>query len=97
MVAAYVELPAGTDLGPLLKGLPGDACTCPHWGFLIKGQILVGNVGEKDERLEAGQLFYLHPGHTAKVDKDAAFVEFSPEGQYNEVLEHVLEKVTAAN
>ena len=36
-----LSLPAGTDLGPLLQGLPGDLCPCPHWGYGIKGQVSV--------------------------------------------------------
>ena len=31
----YFSLAAGTDLAPLLKGLEGDACQSPHWGYLI--------------------------------------------------------------
>ena len=23
---------------PLVKGLPGDACPCPHWGYVVKGR-----------------------------------------------------------
>ena len=37
MSIAYAELPAGTDLGPLLEGLANNACHCPHWGYLVKG------------------------------------------------------------
>ena len=27
------------DLEPLFKGLPGDQCQCPHWGYVIKGRL----------------------------------------------------------
>ena len=37
--AMIVSLPAGTDLAPLLKGLPNDLCPCPHWIYVIKGRI----------------------------------------------------------
>ena len=30
MRTLIVSLPTGTDITPLLKGLPGDRCTCPH-------------------------------------------------------------------
>ena len=23
------------DATPLLKGLPDDACSCPHWGYVL--------------------------------------------------------------
>jgi len=31
-----ISLPAGTDLAPLMKGLPDDLCSCPHWDYVIK-------------------------------------------------------------
>ena len=34
--ASVVSIPAGTDLTPLMKGLPGDRCPCPHWGYVLK-------------------------------------------------------------
>lgn len=39
MSVAFARLPAGTDMTPAVKGLPGDACQCPHWGYLLKGRL----------------------------------------------------------
>ena len=39
--AMLTSLPAGTDLAPLLQGLPGDLCPCRHWGYVLKGRIRV--------------------------------------------------------
>ena len=33
----HLTLPPGADFTPLLKGLPGDVCNCPHWGYVISG------------------------------------------------------------
>ena len=38
----YFSLGAGTDIAPLLKGLEGDACQAPHWGYMLKGRMIVG-------------------------------------------------------
>ncbi len=92
MALAYLELPAGTDLGPLLEGLPDDKCPCPHWGYILKGKLTVSYRDGGDEKLEAGQVFYLPPGHTATVQEDAAIIELSPEKEYGEVISHVLAK-----
>ena len=27
------------DATPLLKGLPDDACSCPHWGYVLRGRV----------------------------------------------------------
>lgn len=94
MSAAYAELPAGTDLRPLLKGLADDACQCPHWGYVLKGSIHVRYTDDSEEVIGAGEIFYLPPGHTAWLDEETAFVEFSPTEGYDEVLAHVLQKAS---
>ena len=34
----YFSLAAGTDIAPLLQGLKGDLCQCPHWGYVQIGR-----------------------------------------------------------
>ena len=86
--AMVISLPAGTDLAPLLQGLPGDLCPCPHWGYVVKGRIRV-RYAEGEETLRAGDLFYLPPGHTPLVEEDAEFVEFSRPAEFQPVLDHL--------
>lgn len=89
MTVAYNELPAGTDFTPLLKGLENDSCHCPHWGYVIDGTMrIVYNDGSED-LLKAGDVFYLPPGHTAIVEEDVKFMDFSPTKELNEILGHV--------
>ena len=33
----YFTLAAGVDTTPLFQGLDGNACQCPHWGFVLRG------------------------------------------------------------
>jgi hypothetical protein len=40
-----------------------------------------------EETVRAGDLFYLPPGHTVVVQHDVEYVEFSPPGAYDDVLE----------
>lgn len=96
MAAGFFELPAGTDLGPMLEGLPGDACICSHWGYVLKGRITVVNGDDSEEVLEAGQLFHILPGHSAIVQEDVEFVEFTPTPQFKQVIGHVQKKAAAA-
>ena len=84
---------AGTDLGPLLEGLPDDKCQCPHWGYMLKGRMTLSYKDGGSEQLEAGQVFFWPPGHTATVEEDVEIIELSPEGEYEEVISHVLRKV----
>ncbi|HSK09075.1 MAG TPA: cupin domain-containing protein [Vicinamibacterales bacterium] len=85
----YLSLAAGTDIAPLLKGLEGDLCQSPHWGYLIEGEVTVTYDNGQQEPIVAGDLFYWPPGHTVKVDKDAEIIVFSPQAEHRPVLEHL--------
>ena len=75
----FVTFRQDVDATPLLKGLPGDRCQCPHWGYVFKGSMTV-RVGDRDEVYNAGEAFYTPPGHTPlKHQADTEVVMFSPE------------------
>ena len=93
MTVAFNEIPAGTDFSPMLQGLKNDSCHCPHWGYLIDGEMLVKYDDGTEEKLVTGDVFYLPPGHTAIVEKDMKFLDFSPEKELKEVMDHIAKKV----
>lgn len=93
MTVAFNEIPAGTDFSPLLQGLKNDSCHCPHWGYVVDGEILIKYDNGTEERLVTGDVFYLPPGHTAIVIKDLKFLDFSPEKELNEVMNHIAKKM----
>jgi Cupin domain len=72
------------DATPLMKGLPGDRCHCPHWGYVIKGK-LTFRFADHDEVLEAGDAFYLPPGHIPVATAGTEYVQFSPSAPLAEV------------
>ena len=41
----FVTIRQEHSLAELLKGLPGDSCPCPHWGYLFAGKITVTYAG----------------------------------------------------
>ena len=65
------------DATPLLKGLPDDRCQCPHWGYVFKGRVTF-RFADHDEVFEAGDAFYLPPGHVPIHDAGSEYVQFSP-------------------
>ncbi|WMI68680.1 hypothetical protein [Mangrovimonas sp. YM274] len=93
MTACYNELPAGTDFTPLLDGLDNNSCHCPHWGYIIEGALLVLYDDGKEDLLQEGDVFYLPAGHTAIVQENVKFIDFSPTKEYNEVIAHVGKKM----
>lgn len=93
MTIAFSELPAGNDFTPLLKGLANDSCHCPHWGYLFEGSIRLKYDDGSEEITKAGEIFYWKPGHTAIVEEDVKLMDFSPEKELAEVLDHVGKKM----
>jgi hypothetical protein len=89
----YFTLSAGVDTTPLFVGLDGDRCQCPHWGFVLRGQITTTDANGTRETVHANDLFYWPPGHNVKVDADAEIVMFSPQREHTLVIDHMIEKV----
>lgn len=89
MKSAYMRMAEGVDFTPMLKGLPEDLCQAPHWGYVLEGEIQVRYTDGQEETIEAGQLYYLPPGHTVWFEEPTEFVEFSPQNEMDEVLDHV--------
>jgi hypothetical protein len=82
----FVTINESHSLAPMLKGLPGDACHCPHWGYLFAGKIRVGYNDRPDETFEAGDAFYMSPGHVPDAQAGSQFVQFSPKDQLSETM-----------
>ena len=91
--AEYFTLSAGVDTTPLFQGLDGNLCQCPHWGYVLRGQITTTDANGGRETVNANDLFYWPPGHNVKVDADAEIVMFSPQLEHSHVITHMLEKV----
>jgi len=92
---ARIRFPKGADAAPLLEGLPGNLCQCPHWGMVLDGSIHVRYADGSEEVVRAGEVYYWPPGHTVRVDEDYEAVEFSPAGPMGEVIHHLKSKLTA--
>lgn len=91
----YFSLAAGVDTTPLFVGLEGDRCQCPHWGYVLRGEITTTDVTGAQETVNAGDLFYWPPGHNVKVTADAEIIMFSPEHEHTNVINHMLAKVSS--
>ena len=73
----FVSFRQDIDGTPLLQGLPGDSCDCPHWGYVLKGKLTYRFAGH-EEVAEAGDAFYTPPGHIPLAEAGCEFVQFSP-------------------
>ena len=88
----YFTLSAGVDTTPLFQGLEGNLCQCPHWGFVLGGQITTTDAAGKKETVKKDDLFYWPPGHNVKVEADAEIIMFSPQHEHSHVINHMIAK-----
>jgi hypothetical protein len=86
----YFSLGAGTDIGPLLKGLADDACHAPHWGYMLSGELVVTYTDGKVDTCKGSDLFYWPPGHSVRVVNDSEVILFSPQREHIQVMDHML-------
>ena len=77
---SFVTIKETHSLAPMLASLPGSHCSCPHWGYVFSGRMTV-HYGDHDDVLEAGDAFYMPPGHVPDAEAGTEFVIFSPTDQ----------------
>jgi hypothetical protein len=73
------------DATPLFRGLPGDRCQSPHWGYVIAGSVTF-RFADHDEVFEAGDAYYAPPGHIPVAGAGTEIVEFSPTDAYRATM-----------
>ncbi len=83
------------ELADLYRGLPDDRCQLPRWGYVLKGR-LTFRFADREETYEAGDAYYVPPGHTPVNHAGTEIVEFSPTGILGETLGVVRENLRAA-
>jgi hypothetical protein len=87
----YFTLAAGVNTMPLFRGLEGNLCQSPHWGFVLSGQITTTDATGTEETVGTHDLFYWPPGHNVKVDADAEIIMFSPQHEHSQVIDHMID------
>lgn len=83
------------DLSPFMEGLPDNRCQCPHWGYVIKGKVGY-RFADREETYEAGDAYYVPPGHTPVLYAGAEVVEFSVTEELDRTIAVVEKNMKAA-
>lgn len=89
----YFSLSKGVDTTPLFIGLEGDLCQCPHWGYVLQGQLVATDEDGNEEVVNANDLYYWPSGHNVKVKEDAEIIMFSPQKEHTHVINHMIDMV----
>jgi hypothetical protein len=74
-----------TEPGEAFRGLPDDRCQCPHWGYVLKGQLSY-RTANGVETFGAGDVYYIAPGHTPMFEAGTEYVEFSPTDELEKTI-----------
>ena len=78
----------------LFKGLPDDRCQCPHWGYIIKGQMRF-KFADHEEVYNAGDVYYAAAGHIPYLSAGCEYIELSPAEEYRKTMEVVSKNMSA--
>jgi hypothetical protein len=76
------------DAAAYFRGLPDDACTCSHHGYVTAGQITF-RWPDHEETFVAGEAYVAAPGHTPLFTAGSSVVEFSTTADLAPVMEVV--------
>lgn len=91
LAAEHLCLDTGVDVAPLLRSLDDGMCFAGHWGYLIRGRVVVTYDDGTTESCSAGEMFHWPAGHTVRVEDAAEIVMFSPAAEHQAVMNSMLE------
>ena len=83
-----------TEPGDAFRGLPDDRCQCPHWGYVIQGQLSYRTAAGV-ETFDAGDVYYIGPGHIPAYEPGTEYLEFSPTDELAKTADVVVANVAA--
>ena len=66
------------DGAPLFKGAPDDQCQATHMGYVLKGKMVIRTADRAEEVFEAGDAFFVAPGHIPVYFAGLEMVSFTP-------------------
>ncbi len=88
MALRWASVPPGTDMGPVLQGLPDDRCPSNHWGLVLDGSLVLEHADGTTEETVAGEAYYWPAGHTATSRTGAVFLEVGPVETMRQFSQH---------
>ena len=78
------------DAAFLFNGAPNDQCQAPHIGYVLKGKYGVRTADGVEEVFEAGDAFFIRPGHTPIIFAECEVVYFTRTEEANRELAVVM-------
>lgn len=94
-VVGFESYTEDQDVAPLFRGLPDDACQCPHWGVVTSGRVTFRFTDGTSEDYVEGDAYYVRPGHTPALTAGTEVVEFSPAEELAKTMAVVMTNLQA--
>src|SRR5690349_22099448 len=91
---AFETFKQDLDVAPYLHGLPGDACTCEHIGYVTAGQITF-RWPDREETFVEGDAYVAPPGHRPLIAAGTSVVEFSRTTDLSPVMDVIGRNIEA--
>jgi len=88
VTVGYIEVLEPKDLSPIFEGLPGNMCISQHWGYVIDGSMRITFKDQPEELIRAGDVFYIPAHHSGIVDDHVKIVTFSPDNEFEQLMDH---------
>ena len=82
---AAIETIQAHDFTEEFSELPTGRCQSPHGGYVVKGKARI-LYEDHEEVLQAGDVYYLAPGHIPVTEEECLIIEFSPGEEYAKTL-----------
>ena len=79
----------------VFDGLDDDRCPLPRWGYVVRGSVGF-RFSDREETYEAGDAYYVPPGHTPVHYAGTEVVEFSPTDALGQTIPVVMKNLQAA-
>ncbi len=81
------------DGAPLFKGAPNDQCQATHMGYVLKGKMAIRAADGVEEVFEAGDAFFVRPGHIPFYFAGLEMVSFTPAEDANRQMAYMAPNV----
>ena len=91
---SFETFPQDLDVAPYFRGLPGDACTCEHHGYVTAGQITFRWPDHSETYVE-GDAYVAAPGHRPLIAAGTSVVEFSRTTDLAPVMDVIARNIEA--
>ena len=90
--ATWVKGPMDTT--QFYKGLPGDSCPCEHYGYVISGSLRARYLDGTEEKIVAGEIYYIPKGHFLIYDEPCHHLEINSHEELQKLMKHFDEKLS---